>query len=131
MARARALVARSDTLASARELAMAFAPGAWQNAEAEKAIVRQLSASVDGVTWSAFSATEKADARRCALESAARYKSEGGTRWFSAPISHDHRRLKGARFMLARTRPVSHRATDRHVCRSAAPGGRIRRSHAP
>lgn len=78
MARGRALLARADTLAAAREFATAFAPDTWQNADAQKAIVRQLGASVDSATWSALGSAAKVEARRCAQESVVRARLERG-----------------------------------------------------
>ena len=80
MARGRALLARADTLAAAREFAMAPGSDNWRSIDAHAAIVKQLGASVSGATWSSLDSMARVETSRCVRESVARASLDRGVR---------------------------------------------------
>jgi len=80
MARGRALLARADTLAAAREFAMALGSDNWRSIDAHAAIVKQLGASVSGATWASLDSVARVETSRCVRESVGRASLERGAR---------------------------------------------------
>ena len=70
--RGEALLARGDTLAAAREFAVAYGHDNWQSIDARKAIVKRLGVAVDSATWAALDAEAAADLKRCSRAAAVR-----------------------------------------------------------
>lgn len=63
--RGEALLARGDTIAAAREFAVAVGHLSWQSIAAHKAIVKRLGAAVDSAKWAVFDADASAEWKRC------------------------------------------------------------------
>ena len=72
LARGRVLLARADTLAAAREFAMAWGPSEWHSIDAHAAMVKQLGASVPGATWASLDSAARLASSRCVRDNAHR-----------------------------------------------------------
>lgn len=70
--RGEALLASGDTLAAAREFALAYEFGNWQNIDARTAIEARLRGSVTGVAWEAMREKAEADRKACVREATTR-----------------------------------------------------------